>query len=55
MLLKYELYSRPFSLNTPLLDYARTVEALTTGKKENLILNVDGTIEILMLDILYDI
>jgi len=29
---------------TPLLDYARTVEALTTSKKENLILNVDGTI-----------
>ncbi len=36
--------------STPLLDYARTVEALTTSKKENLILNVDGTIGILMLD-----
>ena len=35
---------------TPLLDYARTVEALTTSKKENLILNVDGTIGILMVD-----
>jgi ATP-citrate lyase alpha-subunit len=36
--------------STPLLDYARTVEALTTSKKENLILNVDGTIGILMID-----
>jgi len=35
---------------TPLLDYAKTVEALTTSKKENLILNVDGTIGILMVD-----
>ena len=36
--------------STPLLNYARTVEALTTSKKENLILNVDGTIGILMVD-----
>jgi ATP-citrate lyase alpha-subunit len=36
--------------STPLLDYARTVEQLTTSKKENLILNVDGTIGILMVD-----
>jgi len=36
--------------STPLLDYARTVGALTTSKKENLILNVDGTIGILMVD-----
>ncbi len=35
---------------TPLLDYAREVEQLTTSKKENLILNVDGTIGILMVD-----
>ncbi len=35
---------------TPLLDYAREVEQLTTAKKENLILNVDGTIGILMVD-----
>ncbi len=34
----------------PLLDYALTVEQLTTSKKENLILNVDGTIGILMVD-----
>jgi ATP-citrate lyase alpha-subunit len=36
--------------STPLLDYAKTVEQLTTSKKENLILNVDGTIGILMVD-----
>jgi ATP-citrate lyase alpha-subunit len=35
---------------TPLLDYALEVEALTTSKKDNLILNVDGTIGILMVD-----
>ena len=36
--------------STPLLEYALTVEQLTTSKKENLILNVDGTIGILMVD-----
>jgi ATP-citrate lyase alpha-subunit len=36
--------------STPLLDYALSVEQLTTSKKENLILNVDGTIGILMVD-----
>ncbi|ADV45845.1 citrate/2-methylcitrate synthase [Nitratifractor salsuginis] len=35
---------------TPLLDYALEVEQLTTSKKDNLILNVDGTIGILMVD-----
>ena len=35
---------------TPLLDYALQVEELTTSKKDNLILNVDGTIGILMVD-----
>ncbi len=35
---------------TPLLDYALSVEQLTTSKKDNLILNVDGTIGILMVD-----
>lgn len=43
-------YAAEFFPSTPLLDYARTVEALTTSKKENLILNVDGTIGILMVD-----
>jgi len=35
---------------TPLLEYALEVEKLTTAKKDNLILNVDGTIGILMVD-----
>ena len=43
-------YAKENFPSTPLLDYARTVEALTTSKKENLILNVDGTIGILMVD-----
>ena len=36
--------------STPLLEYALEVEKLTTSKKDNLILNVDGTIGILMVD-----
>lgn len=36
--------------STPLLDFALEVEKLTTSKKDNLILNVDGTIGILMVD-----
>ncbi len=36
--------------STTLLDYALQVEKLTTSKKDNLILNVDGTIGILMVD-----
>ncbi len=36
--------------STSLLDYALEVEKLTTSKKDNLILNVDGTIGILMVD-----
>ena len=34
------------------LNFAKSVEAVTTGKKGNLILNVDGTIAAIMLDIL---
>ncbi|MBP9132211.1 ATP citrate synthase [Candidatus Saccharibacteria bacterium] len=36
----------------PHLDYARSVEAITTEKKSNLILNIDGYIAALALDIL---
>jgi ATP-citrate lyase alpha-subunit len=36
--------------SSPLLDYALEVEKLTTSKKDNLILNVDGTIGVLMID-----
>ncbi|MCR4330107.1 MAG: hypothetical protein NUV65_06215 [Candidatus Roizmanbacteria bacterium] len=34
------------------LDYARKIEAITTKKKPNLILNIDGAIAAIMLDIL---
>jgi len=37
---------------TPLLDYALEVEKLTTAKKDNLILNVDGCIGICFVDLL---
>lgn len=37
---------------TPTLDYALRVEAITTAKKENLILNVDGAIGVLFVDLL---
>ncbi|KAJ2716610.1 ATP citrate lyase subunit 1 [Coemansia spiralis] len=37
---------------TPVLDYARAVEAVTTAKKDNLILNVDGAIGVLFVDLL---
>ena len=43
-------FANEFFPATPLLDYALTVEQLTTSKKDNLILNVDGTIGILMVD-----
>ncbi|WP_457562647.1 citrate/2-methylcitrate synthase [Caminibacter pacificus] len=43
-------YAAEFFPATPLLDYALEVEKETTSKKENLILNVDGTIGILMVD-----
>ncbi len=43
-------YAAEFFPATPLLDFALEVEKETTSKKENLILNVDGTIGILMVD-----
>ncbi len=43
-------FAAEFFPATPLLDYALSVEQLTTSKKDNLILNVDGTIGILMVD-----
>ena len=36
----------------PHLDYARSIEAITSAKKGSLILNVDGTIAAILLDIL---
>lgn len=38
--------------STPLLDYAREVEKITTQKKDSLILNVDGAIAVIFVDLL---
>ncbi len=40
---------------TPLLDYALAVERVTTQKKGNLILNVDGCIGVLLVDLLTEL
>ncbi len=40
------------SIPHPHLDFARAVEAITTGKKPNLILNVDGALAAILLDLL---
>ncbi|MDM7934122.1 MAG: citrate/2-methylcitrate synthase, partial [Methanothrix sp.] len=45
-------YARANFPRTELLDYALQVEQLTTAKKGNLILNVDGCIGILFLDLM---
>jgi len=45
-------YARANFPSTELLDYALQVEQLTTAKKGNLILNVDGCIGILFLDLM---
>ena len=39
------------TLHTPCLDYALEVEKITTAKKDNLILNVDGTIGCILVDL----
>lgn len=41
-----------FKQETPLLDYALQVEKITTAKKPNLILNVDGAIGVIFVDLL---
>ena len=43
-------YAKENFPSTELLDYALEVEKVTTSKKENLILNVDGTIGVLLVD-----
>jgi ATP citrate (pro-S)-lyase len=45
-------YAKKHFKVTPLLDYALEVETLTTQKKDNLILNVDGCIGICFVDML---
>lgn len=48
-------YARKHFPMTPYLDYALEVEKLTTAKRDNLILNVDGCIGILCCDMLCSI
>jgi len=48
-------YARENFPNLSLLDYALEVEKVTTAKKNNLILNVDGCIGILFVDMLRDL
>ena len=45
-------YAKKHFKSTPLLDYAREVEKITTSKRDNLILNVDGCIGICFVDML---
>lgn len=45
-------YAKKHFKTTPLLDYALEVEKITTAKKDNLILNVDGCIGICFVDML---
>ena len=45
-------YAKKHFKSTPLLNYALKVEKLTTAKKDNLILNVDGCIGICFVDML---
>lgn len=47
-----ELIKLVKGVQTPHLDFARGVEKLTTGKKPNLILNVDGCLAAILLDLL---
>jgi len=48
-------YARTHFEDTPLLNYALSVEAVTTQKKNNLILNVDGCIGVLLVDLLKEL
>jgi len=52
ILKKFALDRTKFKQETPLLDYALKVEQITTSKKPNLILNVDGAIATIFVDIL---
>ncbi|MFZ2348706.1 MAG: citrate/2-methylcitrate synthase [Candidatus Bipolaricaulis anaerobius] len=50
-----KVFAREHFRATPLLDYALAVEAVTTQKKGNLILNVDGCIGVLLVDLLTEL
>jgi len=45
-------YAKKTFPSTPLLDYALQVEKITTAKKPNLILNVDGVIATSFVDLI---
>merc|ERR1711920_243397 len=45
-------YARQHFFATPLLEFALAVEQITTRKKANLILNVDGAIAVCFVDLL---
>lgn len=49
-----ELIKLMGSVDSPHLDFARSIEKITTGKKPNLILNVDGCLAAIMLDLLLE-
>jgi len=48
-------YAKAHFAKTELLDYALSIEAVTTQKKNNLILNVDGCIGVLLVDLLHEL
>lgn len=52
ILKKFCLDKTRFKQETPMLEYALKVEQITTSKKPNLILNVDGAIGVVFVDIL---
>ncbi|CAG9531867.1 unnamed protein product [Cercopithifilaria johnstoni] len=52
VLKNFVLDREKFKQGTPLLEYALKVEKITTSKKANLILNVDGAIAVIFVDIL---
>ncbi|VDM41323.1 unnamed protein product [Toxocara canis] len=52
ILKNFALDRTKFKQETPLLDFALQVEKITTAKKPNLILNVDGAIGVIFVDIL---
>ena len=48
-------YAKTHFKDTPVLNYALSVETVTTQKKNNLILNVDGCIGVLLVDLLKEL
>jgi ATP-citrate lyase alpha-subunit len=48
-------YVKSLKIQTPHLDFALEVEKITAAKKENLILNVDGTIAAILIDLSFPV